>query len=67
MTAIKTQRTLNPMIRIKQMVEQITMVVEHARLDVPKMIDELPAVEAIAKPGVPTANMNITVSVSGKK
>ncbi len=67
MTAVKTQRILNPMIKIKQMVEQITMVVEHARIDVPKMMDGLPAVEATAKPGVLTASMNIMVLVSVKK
>jgi hypothetical protein len=67
MTAVKTQRILNPMIKIKQMVEQITMVVEHARIDVPKMMDKLPAVEAIAKQGVPIASMNIMVLVSMKK
>jgi hypothetical protein len=43
------------------------MVVEHARIDVPKMMDKLPAVEAIAKPGVPIASMNIMVLVSMKK
>jgi len=32
-----------------------------------KMMDELPAVEATAKPGVPTASMSIMVLVSMKK
>jgi hypothetical protein len=66
-TAVKTRRILNPMKRIKQMVEQITMVVEHAKIDVLKMMDELPTVEATAKPGVPTASMSIMVLVNAKK